>query len=161
MSPGIYELTVQRHFSAAHALRQYDGPCARLHGHNYRVAAEVHGPLNEDHYVVDFIALRDTLRAILGELDHRVLLPAEHPTLRPATGEREVEVRFAGRRWVFPRGDCLLLPIANTTAELLARYIGQRLSDELESRIAGGPALVRIEVEECCGLSAVCELRDR
>ena len=42
-------------FSAAHFLT-YDGDiCERLHGHNYRVTAEIHGPLDENHYVVDFI----------------------------------------------------------------------------------------------------------
>ena len=35
---------------------------------------------------------------------------------------------FADRRWVFPSGDCRLLPVANTTAELLAAYIGEPLA---------------------------------
>ena len=49
-------------FSAAHFIT-YDGDvCERLHGHNYRVAAEVAGPLDENHYVVDFIALRTRSR---------------------------------------------------------------------------------------------------
>jgi len=44
-------------FSAAHFIT-YDGDvCEPLHGHNYRVAAEVYGPLDENSYVVDFIAL--------------------------------------------------------------------------------------------------------
>lgn len=146
-------------FSAAHFIALQGATCERLHGHNYLVAAEVHGPLNENHYVVDFIALRDTLRAILDELDHRVLLPTEHPLIRVQPGPEEVEVTFARRRWVFPRGDCLLLPIANTTTELLARHVGQRLLDELESRSGTRPARVRIEVEESYGLSAVCELQ--
>ena len=55
-------------FSAAHFITLAAEKCERLHGHNYRVAAEVHGPLDEDHYVIDFIALRDTLRAILDEV---------------------------------------------------------------------------------------------
>ena len=37
----------------------------------------------------------------------------------------EVVAAFGGRRWVFPQGDCRLLPVANTTAELLAAYIGR------------------------------------
>ena len=172
-------------FSAAHFITFGHEKCERLHGHNYRVAAEVHGPLDRNHCVVDFITLRDGLRAILGELDHRVLLPADHPSMRinvqdeqvsevrrpevsevrrPEVSEvrrPEVEVTFAGRRWVFPRDDCLLLPVANTTAELLARYLCGRLRDELESCGGIRPALVRIEVEESNGLAAVCELSDR
>jgi len=114
-------------FSAGHFIT-FDGDvCERLHGHNYRVAAEVFGPLDENHYVVDFIALRDTLKALVDELDHHMLLPTDHPLIRVVADERSVEVTFEERRWVFPRGDCILLPVANTTTELLARYLGMRL----------------------------------
>ncbi len=147
-------------FSAGHFITLAGDTCERLHGHNFRVAAEVHGPLDENHYVVDFLALRDTLRTIIGEMDHRVLLPTEHPLIRVAADEKDVEVTFDQRRWAFPRSDCLLLPIANTTTELLARYLGQRLLNELASRTGSRPTRVRIEVEESPGFSAVCELRD-
>jgi 6-pyruvoyltetrahydropterin/6-carboxytetrahydropterin synthase len=148
-------------FSAGHFITLGSDTCERLHGHNYRVAAEVHGPLDENHCVVDFIVLRDALREIINELDHYVLLPAEHPLVRVAVRQHEVEVTFAGRRWVFPQSDCLLLPIPNTTTELLARYLGERLLAELESRCGRRPELVRIELEESHGLSAVCELHSR
>lgn len=147
-------------FSAGHFITLDGDVCERLHGHNYRVAAEVHGPLDENHYVVDFIALRDTLRAILDELDHRMLLPMEHPRIRVQAGEEDVEVHFERRRWVFPRSDCVLLPVANTTAELLGRYIGRWLLEGLEARTGSRPSMVRIEVEECFGQTAVCELRE-
>jgi 6-pyruvoyltetrahydropterin/6-carboxytetrahydropterin synthase len=145
-------------FSAGHFIT-YDGDvCERLHGHNYRVAAEVAGPLDENQYVVDFIALRDTLKTIVDELDHHMLLPTGHPLIRVDPDDREVRVTFGERRWLFPRGDCLLLPIPNTTAELLARYIGRRLLDDLQARTSVRPASVRIEVDECFGQLAVCEL---
>jgi 6-pyruvoyltetrahydropterin/6-carboxytetrahydropterin synthase len=142
-------------FSAAHFITFDGGTCERLHGHNYRVAAEVAGPLDENHYVVDFIALRDALRLIVDELDHRMLLPTEHPLIRVSTDEREVVAMFEDRRWVFPRGDCLLLPVANTTSELLARYIGLRLAEALEKRCGARPAWLQIEVDECFGQLAV------
>ena len=146
-------------FSAGHFIT-FDGDvCERLHGHNYRVAAEVAGPLDENHYVVDFIALRDTLKAIVDELDHHMLLPTGHPLIRVEPDDRELRVTFADRRWVFPRGDCLLLPIPNTTAELLGRYIGRRLLDDLQARTGARPGLVRVEIDECFGQLAVCELR--
>src|SRR5687768_1821811 len=110
-------------FSAAHFITYNGNICERLHGHNYRVAAEVFGPLDENHYVVDFIALRDALRAITGELDHHMLLPTLHPLIRVAANDQSVEVNFDDRRWEFPRSDCILLRVANTTTELLARYI--------------------------------------
>lgn len=158
-------------FSAAHFITYNGNVCERLHGHNYRVTAEVFGPLDENHYVVDFIALRDTLRAMVAELDHRVLLPTDHGQIKVTADERSVEATFEDRRWVFPRGDCVLLPVPNTTAEMLARHIGQRLLAELRAGplLAGAvPAglvpggcdvdrTIRIEVDECEGQSAVFE----
>jgi 6-pyruvoyltetrahydropterin/6-carboxytetrahydropterin synthase len=122
------------------------------------VAVEVAGPLDENRYVFDFIALRDSLQAIVNELDHRMLLPLRHPRIDVAAGEAEVEVRYSHHRWVFPREDCVLLPIEQTTAELLAHWIGTRLMGSL------GPSAVRldslqVEVEENFGQWAVCELR--
>lgn len=142
----------------AHFITFSGDACERLHGHNYRVAAEVEGPLDENQYVVDFIALRNTLRAILDDLDHRMLLPTGHPQIHVAADAVQVEVTFADRRWVFPRGDCVLLPIANTTAELLARHIGLRLLEQLHPHLGDRHICVRIEVDESFGQSAICEI---
>jgi len=147
-------------FSAAHFITFNGNVCERLHGHNYRVAAEVFGPLDENHYVVDFIALRDALRELVAELDHHVLLPTEHPLIHVTADETSVEAVFEERRWVFPRGDCVLLPVANTTAELLARYLGQRLQQALWDRSGFRPQRLRMEVDECEGQIGVWELTD-
>jgi 6-pyruvoyltetrahydropterin/6-carboxytetrahydropterin synthase len=67
----------------------------------------------------------------------------------------EVTATFENRRWVFPRADCVLLPIANTTAELLARHIAERLLADL----GGPPAITTLEVsvDECQGqLATFC-----
>ncbi len=144
-------------FSAAHFIT-YDGDvCEPLHGHNYRVSAEVHGPLDENHYVVDFIALRDALRRIVDDLDHRMLLPTEHPLIRVTADDREVEARFAERRWVFPRADCVLLPVANTTTELMARHVAGQLAAALAARGAR-PERLLVEIDDCFGHVAACEL---
>ena len=42
----------------------FGGTCERLHGHNYHVAAEVAGPLDENHLVIDFLLVRAKLREI-------------------------------------------------------------------------------------------------
>jgi 6-pyruvoyltetrahydropterin/6-carboxytetrahydropterin synthase len=145
-------------FSAAHFITYGGDVCERLHGHNYRVAAEVFGPLDENQYVVDFVALREILKELVGEWDHHMLLPTRHPLIRVQAGEKEVEVTFRERRWVFPLGDCILLPIPNTTTELLAELLGRRLLDRLEQATGRRPARVRIEIDECEGQSAICDL---
>jgi len=137
-------------FSAAHFITFNGDVCERLHGHNYRVAVEVEGPLDENQYVIDFIALRNELKAITDELDHRMLLPTAHPLIRITVGEKEVEVVFTpdGRRWVFPCGDCVIVPVTNTTAELLAQHIGQRLQAAILQRTGVQPARLEVAVDE-------------
>ncbi len=146
-------------FSAAHFITYNGNICERLHGHNWGVNVEVHGPLDENRYVIDFIALRDRIREITNELDHRMLLPTGHPSIKVDAGEQEVEVAFEDRRWVFPREDCVLLPIDNTTAELIAHYIGGRLLEALAAAGQQPPELLRVEVDENHGQLGVCELR--
>lgn len=121
-------------FSAGHFITYAGGVCERLHGHNWRVSVEVQGPLDENEYVFDFIALRDATQQVVNELDHRMLLPTQHSTIRVVADDREVTATFADRRWVFPREDCILLPVANTTAERIAEWIGQRLRESLRSK---------------------------
>jgi 6-pyruvoyltetrahydropterin/6-carboxytetrahydropterin synthase len=137
-------------FSAAHFITYSGNICERLHGHNYRVRVEVEGPLDENQYVIDFIVLRDELKRITDELDHRVLLPMTHPLIRVTSDEREVEAVFLpdGRRWLFPLGDCLILPVSNTTAELLAQYIGTRLLGSLPEQASGSLSRLTVAVDE-------------
>jgi 6-pyruvoyltetrahydropterin/6-carboxytetrahydropterin synthase len=145
-------------FSAAHFITFNGNVCERLHGHNYRVACEVRGPLDENSYVIDFIALRDALRRLVDELEHRVMLPTQHPQIRVTWDDKEVTAVFEDRRWIFPRGDCALLPVANTTAELIARHLGRRLLDDLEQRTGARPHFVRIGIDENFGQWGFCEL---
>lgn len=145
-------------FSAAHFITFNGNVCERLHGHNWRTAVEVAGPLDESQYVFDFIALRDALQAIVNELDHRVLLPTEHPLIRVTANEREVEARFEERRWLFPREDCVLLPVANATAERIAHWIGLQLLERIRGYQNSRINSLRVEVEENFGQWAICDI---
>jgi len=62
---------------------------------------------------------------------------------------------------VFPRGDCVVLPVANTTAELLANYIGQRLLAALQRRTGSAPLRLEVAVDENHGQWGVCRLNGR
>ncbi len=156
------ELDKEYHvFSAAHFITFAGNICERLHGHNYRVKVAVPGPLDANAYVIDFILLRDTLKGIVDELDHRMLLPTAHPLIKVVTHESEVEVRFTpdNRRWVFPVGDCLILPIENTTAELMAQYIAKQLFERLQAKGAFVPAELEVGVDENHGQWGICRLK--
>jgi len=84
-----------------------------------------------------------------------VLLPTSHPTIHveeQSGGENgEVVATHGKRRWVFPRQDCVLLPVANTTAELLAQYIATELRKNLGESIATTVTRLEVGVDECDG----------
>ena len=67
----MFEVRVESDFSAAHFLRDYNGKCERLHGHNYKVYAHARGEkLNEGGMLIDFSLLKGALRNVCAELDH-------------------------------------------------------------------------------------------
>ena len=67
----MYEVRVTADFAAAHFLRDYNGKCENLHGHNYKVYAHVRGELfNEGGMLLDFTKLKGALRKVIGQLDH-------------------------------------------------------------------------------------------
>jgi 6-pyruvoyltetrahydropterin/6-carboxytetrahydropterin synthase len=146
-------------FSAGHFITYAGGLCERIHGHNYRTAVEVEDDLDENQYVFDFIALRDLTRALTDELDHRMLLPERSPLIRLEDDGPNWLVRYADRRWSFPRDECVVLPIANTTTELIASYLCTRLRASLSSQGLPIPRIIRVEVEENFGQSATVEWR--
>jgi len=162
MSEESYHVCVTKDylvFSAAHFITYNGNVCERLHGHNYRVAAEIYGPLDENHYVVDFVLLRDTLKRIVDQLDHRVLLPTQHSMIRVVERDGEVEATFENRRWVFPSDDCVLLPMPNTTAEQLAKFIAHDLTQQLSTSHSTRYSRLVIAVDENDGQQGICELQ--
>ncbi|MCK5844214.1 MAG: 6-carboxytetrahydropterin synthase [Victivallales bacterium] len=70
----MFEVDIQRDFSAAHYLRGYDGNCSKLHGHNWVVDVVVEtGKLDDLGIAVDFRVLKRELDAVLADFDHSCL----------------------------------------------------------------------------------------
>ena len=100
----MYEIDIQREFSAAHMLKGYNGDCSALHGHNWTVQAVVSSPVLDDIGIaVDFRALKKELDIIIAEFDHTNL-----NELPPFADD-------------------------NPTSEQLARYIFDRLSEKIDA----------------------------
>lgn len=69
----MYRLSTQISISAAHYLNKYDGDCARLHGHNWKVKVEVTADrLDETGMAMDFKDLKDVTWEAIGKYDHQV-----------------------------------------------------------------------------------------
>ncbi len=70
----MYELVVQKSFAGAHNLRDYDGECEKLHGHNWKVEVTLKSKvLDKLGMVIDFKIIKKTLDEILSRFDHSYL----------------------------------------------------------------------------------------
>ena len=70
----MYEISVEKHFDAAHFLRGYRGKCEALHGHRFQVVARISAPgLNDTGLAYDFAELKQHLDDILSRFDHTCL----------------------------------------------------------------------------------------
>jgi 6-pyruvoyltetrahydropterin/6-carboxytetrahydropterin synthase len=142
-------------FSSAHFTLFSASRAELFHGHNYRVRLELAGSeLDAWGLLVDLETVKKVVRDLCQKLDSRTLLPAESPGLTWSQEGGEVEVRFGERRYLFPDGDVLLLPLANTSIELLARLFWREIEPTLQgSRIES----LAVSVEETAGQSCCYE----
>jgi len=143
-------------FASAHFITFPGHRCETLHGHNYRTRLVVEGGLDpEAHYVLDFSELKQLMKRLTDEIDHKVLLPLQNPKLQIREEGDTVTVAVGGKpRYVFPKADCALLPIPNTTVEMLAEYLAGRVSRALAPPEALELQAIEVEVEETFGQSA-------
>lgn len=113
-------------FEAAHWLEDYEGKCAALHGHTYRLEVTVKGPRDSRGIVVDFKDLKQAVEAVFLEpfLDHRCL----NETIPLNTTAENLVVWFFGRwerevapRWPGVRLERVVLWETPTSAATLTR----------------------------------------
>jgi 6-pyruvoyltetrahydropterin/6-carboxytetrahydropterin synthase len=144
-------------FASAHFITFAGHRCEGLHGHNYRARVTIDGALDDESwFVFDFVILKRIMRGLCDEIDHKVLLPLENPKIQIVEAGDSVNVAYEGKpRYVFPRKDCSLLPVPNTTVEMLAELLVTRLRARLETMGARGLTAIEMEVEENFGQSAV------
>jgi 6-pyruvoyltetrahydropterin/6-carboxytetrahydropterin synthase len=161
--PDAYRVSVAKDylvFASAHFITFAGHRCEGLHGHNYRAHVTVEGELNQESwFVFDFVELKRIMRRLCDQIDHLVLLPTESTRIQVVEEGETVKVAVDGApRYVFPRKDCALLPIPNTTVEMLAKMLADRLRVELDAAGARGLTAIEMEIEENFGQSAVCRV---
>jgi 6-pyruvoyltetrahydropterin/6-carboxytetrahydropterin synthase len=102
----MYLLSVETKISTAHRLRDYNGPCARIHGHNWKIRLEVQSAIaDEKGIVLDFTTLEHYLHQVTGPFDHQLM------------------------------NDVSPFDVMNPTAENLAKYIYDRVEKLLPDQI--------------------------
>lgn len=143
---------VRLRFAAAHMATLGDD-LEPLHGHNYVVRARVEGDLTSDHWVIDFSALKRLTREACEELDHRFLLQRDSKLLDITEDDEGWTIRFGDRVYRFPASDVVALPIENSTAELLAEWICERVVVGLDAGGHDNVTRIAVDVEEMPGQS--------
>jgi 6-pyruvoyl-tetrahydropterin synthase len=131
-----------------------------LHGHNYRVQlkGEV-GQLKND-MVFDFLDIKPIVREVCDSLDHKLLIPKDHPQIKIYENTRNIEITTPDESFFsVPKQDVLLLPILNTSVERLAQYICQQVLELTHQRFGFKFENLEIEVEETVGQSAIYSYR--
>lgn len=129
-------------FDAAHFLKDHPGACRNLHGHTWRVMAEIAGEhLQTDgpalDMLVDFAEFKQVLRELAAHFDHKMIY--EVGSLKPATLAALADEGFVLAEF-----------LSRPTAEQLARWFYQ----QLQSR---GYAPRRVQVWETPNNCAIYE----
>lgn len=119
-------------FSVAHFTVFSRRDAELLHGHNYRVEVELSGDeLNDLGLLADVASVKRDVRRLCSELDSFTLLPGESHLVSVEKEDGRLRVTYGERTYLLPAADALVLPLPNTTMELLARHLWQRLAPTL------------------------------
>ena len=114
-------------FASAHFLIFSNGQREPLHGHNYQVSVVMEGELDPAGVVLDFISFKPLVKRICDGLDHRTLIQTASPVITLRQRPHEIELRYKQQKIILPRQDVLLLPLINTSTELLAEYVAGQI----------------------------------
>ena len=121
-------------FASAHFLIFANGKREPLHGHNYQVSVVVEGELDHSGVVLDFISFKPVVKQVCDALDHRTLIQTASPLIKVRSRAQEVEVRYSKQKMVLPRRDVILLPLLNTSTELLAEYVAGQIRRQVRRK---------------------------
>lgn len=116
-------------FSGTHIIPMHK-KCGRLHGHDYAINTVIEGEIGKDGVIMDFIRVKEVLRDVASELDHRVLIPKKD---RGVTVKNDyVFYKVGDKEFKLPLCDCILLDIEVASAETLAEFVLRRLLQKVK-----------------------------
>jgi 6-pyruvoyltetrahydropterin/6-carboxytetrahydropterin synthase len=142
-------------FASAHFLIFANGRREPLHGHNYQVSVAMEGELDRAGVVLDFISFKPLVKQVCDSLDHRTLIQTNSSAIDVRKTAKEVQILYKKQKLILPRGDVILLPLANTSTELLAEYIAGQIRRRVRQKFAATIRGIEVGVEEARGQKAI------
>jgi len=136
-------------FCAAHA-GLHDGQFEPLHGHSFTVTLRVHGETDAAGMVCDFSVVKTALAAVIAPLRRRTLMPARPPGGICTHQDGQVIIACGTKHYSLPAGDVVLLPVANTTTEVIAAWLLGQLMGRLDAPGVRLAELVLAEAADTC-----------
>lgn len=116
-------------FSGTHVIPMHK-KCGRLHGHDYAINTIIVGDIGQNGVIMDFIKVKEFLRGVAAELDHRVLIPQRDPGV--TISKDYVLYQVGDKEFRLPVCDCILLDIEVASAETLADFVLKRLLEKVK-----------------------------
>ena len=157
-------------FNAAHFVA-FPGFRERLHGHNYTVAVRLLGghQIGGDGYVLDFGDVKKVVKKICKDMNELFICPMRSNALQITVddgvngqqkGGRVMITCEDGSEFMFPKEDCLMLPIVHSTVEELAIYLWGKVLTELDPKnlLDRGIHTMELTCTEAPGQEAVFRL---
>ena len=139
-------------FASAHFLIFTNGQREPLHGHNYQVSVKMEGELDPAGVVLDFISFKPIVKQVCDALDHRTMIQTESPMLKVHRRAKDVEVLYRKQRIILPRSDVILLPLVNTSTELLAEHVADKIRRQVRRKFPRSQIrFMEVGVEEARG----------
>ena len=139
-------------FASAHFLIFANGRREPLHGHNYQVSVGMEGELDQAGVVMDFITFKPLVKRVCDGLDHRTLIQSKSDAIKIHRRPKDVEIIYRKQRFLLPRGDVILLPLKNTSTELLAEYVAKQIQRRVRQEFPRARVrYMEVAVEEARG----------
>jgi 6-pyruvoyltetrahydropterin/6-carboxytetrahydropterin synthase len=123
-------------FSSAHIVFGHE-TCGVIHGHSYYVDVRICGePSGDFGFVCDFKDIKTIVKEICETLDHKLMLPKNHPHIEYKVNGESIYLKYCGKgkikEYTLPLEDVVLLPLKSTTAEELSQFFSKCIVDKLE-----------------------------
>uniref|UniRef100_A0A7R9WZ69 6-pyruvoyltetrahydropterin synthase n=1 Tax=Craspedostauros australis TaxID=1486917 RepID=A0A7R9WZ69_9STRA len=149
-------------FNAAHFVA-YRGFREALHGHNYFISVRLLGSrtISKDGYLIDFGDVKKAVIRTCKRLNERVICPMHSDVIDITVGDDTVSmVCEDGAKFLFPKADCVFLPIVHATTEEMSIYLWSAVLGDIDQShlVRRGIHTMEVTVAEAPGQESVFRL---